>query len=101
MCAPIFEGVEPVKLESELSEIEAVTPTMPHSSNGAACHRTMPPKPLNVRFNLADVVVALRWGDVPAKFPVIEPDCAVCPRVCIGPSLFGAAKAVGVEANVE
>jgi len=74
MCAPIVVTVEPVKLDSELSEIEAVTPTIPHSSNGAACHRTIPPKPLKVRFSLAEVVVALRCGAVPAKLNVIEPD---------------------------
>src|SRR6266576_250288 len=100
ICAPTFEGVEPVKLDRLDSEILAVTPAIPHSSNGAACQRTSPPKPLNERFSLALVVTALRCGAVPAKLKVIEPDCAACPKVCIGPSEHGAASAVGVAPRV-
>src|SRR5262245_51219367 len=101
MCAPIFAGVEPVNDDSEDSDTLAVTPAMPHSSNGAACHLTMPPNPLNERLSRADVVVAERCGDVPAKLNVSVPVAPAWPSVCIGPSLFGAASAVNVAPSVE
>ena len=96
----MFDGVEPVNAESELSEMLAVTPTIPHSSNGAACHRTIPPKPLNDRLSLALVVTALRCGLVPAKLNVIAPTCAAGESEFIGPSEAGAARAVGVAPKV-
>ena len=101
MWAPMFAAVDPVKLESELSEIFTETPTIPHSSNGAACHRTIPPKALKVRLSLAEVVVADLCGGVLAKLLVIEDTCAAGASVCIGPSEFGAASAVGVAERVE
>src|SRR5262247_1697591 len=100
MWAPIFVGDEPVNELSDDSETLAVTPTMPHSSNGAACHLTMQPKPLNDKFNRADVVVAERCGDVPAKLNVSVPVAPAWPSVCIGPSEFGAASAVNVAPSV-
>src|SRR5262245_42307907 len=101
MCAPMFAGVEPVNDDSEDSDTLAVTPTMPHSSNGADCHLTIPPKPLKLKFNLAEVVVAERCGDVPAKLNVNVPVAPAWPSVCIGPSEFGAASAVKVAPKVE
>src|SRR5262245_32740320 len=99
--APTVPPVKALRVLSAAGALAVLAPQIHHSSPGAACQRTIPPKAFRFSSSLASVTVEALCGPVAADVYAVEALDRAELSGFMNPSLLGAAKAVGVVPNVD